>query len=252
VIQAGRIAAILTLLEEHRSCSIADLAERFAVSEETIRRDVRQLEEAGRAYKVHGGVRLPDNQLETPYRLRVNEQAEAKRAIGRRCAAMVEEGMTILIDSGTTSLWLARALSHHRGLTIVTNSLEVAQEVLGRNNNRLLFAGGAVNVDYRAAFGPEAIAFSRGFAPDLAILSIGAIEARRGFLDFEPDEAAYKRALMDRARRVVMLADAAKFEREGSVHVAGFTDVHDLVADVPPPAGIAAALAAAGTRLHLA
>jgi DeoR family transcriptional regulator, glycerol-3-phosphate regulon repressor len=251
VIQSTRLATLLELLEERRSCSIAELAQRFHVSEETIRRDVRQLEASGRAYKVHGGVRLPDNLVEAPYRLRLGENADAKRAIAARGASLVEDGMTVLIDSGTSSFWFARALSQARGLTIVTNSLEVAQEMLGRHDNRLFFAGGAMNVDYRAAFGAEAIAYSRGFAPDLCVLSMGAIEAERGFLDFEPEEAAYKRSLLDRARRVLVLADASKFARKGSVHVAGFGDVHDLVTDQPLATEVDQAAARAGTRVHI-
>ncbi|WP_233503542.1 DeoR/GlpR family DNA-binding transcription regulator [Sphingomonas psychrotolerans] len=251
MIQSTRLATILDLLEERRSCSITELARQFAVSEETIRRDVKQLEASGRVYKVHGGVRLPDNLLEAPYRLRLGENADAKRAIAARAASLVEDGMTVLIDSGTSAFWFARALAQVRGLTIVTNSLEVAQEVLGRNDTRLFLAGGAMNVDYRAGFGAEAIAYSRGFAPDICVLSMGAIEAERGFLDFEPEEAAYKRALLDRPRRVMVLADASKFAREGTVHVAGFEAVDDLVTDRSPPVGIVQAAEGAGTRIHV-
>ncbi|MGE4410283.1 MAG: DeoR/GlpR family DNA-binding transcription regulator [Sphingobium sp.] len=242
---------MMSLLEERQSCSIAELAQRFSVSEETIRRDVRRLETSGRARKVHGGVSLSGGGMEAPFVQRVNDNAAAKRAIAAHCAELVCEGMTLLIDSGTTSLWFTRAISHVHGLTIITNSFEVAREVMGRNDNRLFFAGGDVNIDYRAAFGADAIALSRRFAPDLAILSIGAIEAGRGLLDFEPEEAFYKQAVFDLARRVILLADASKFGREGSVFVAGLDRVHDLVTDRMPPPEIIADLTRAGTDLHV-
>jgi DeoR family glycerol-3-phosphate regulon repressor len=251
VTQSDRIKTLVAMLEERGACAIADLAAHFGVSEETVRRDVRQLEEAGRAFKVHGGVRLPDNQLEAPYRLRMREQSEAKHAIARRAARLVKDGMTVLIDSGTTSFHVARELAPLRRLTIITNNLAVASELLGRNDHRIFLAGGAVNIDYRATFDAEAIAYTRRFVPDIAVLSMGAIEAARGFLDFEPEEANYKRAVLDRARRVVVVADAVKFTRSGSVHVAEFDDVHDIVTDAPPPPEVAAAAARRGTRLDV-
>jgi len=252
VTQSERIASLVALLEARGSCSITMLADHFAVSEETIRRDVRQLEASGRAYKVHGGVKLPDNRLEAPYRLRMQAQADAKQAVARRAARLIEDGMTVLIDSGTTSCWVARALADRRRLTIVTNNLEVAGDMLGRDGIRVFLAGGAVNVDYRATFDAEAIRYSRCFSPDATILSMGAIEAKRGFMDFEPDEAAYKRALLDGARRVIVVADAEKFDRAGTVHVADFAQVHDLVTDLPAPPVIADAATRAGVRLHIA
>ena len=124
--------------------------------------------------------------------------------------------------------------------------------MLGRDGIRVFLAGGAVNVDYRATFDAEAIRYSRGFSPDATILSMGAIEAKRGLMDFEPDEAAYKRALLDGARRAIVVADAEKFDRPGTVHVADFTQIHDLVTDLPAPPVIAEAATRAGVQLHLA
>lgn len=252
MIQADRIAAILSALEKDGSCSIGSLAERFDVSEETIRRDVRQLESNGRVIKVHGGVTLPAMRLEAPYRRRLREQLDAKRTIARLAAGFVKDGATVFIDSGTTSYWVAQELSHLRDLTLVTNSLEVAAEALGRADHRVFLAGGALNVDYRSVFDGDAIAYVRRFVPDIAFLSMGAIEAERGFLDFDPDEATFKRAVMDRARRIVVVADCGKFTRQGTVHVADFAQVHDLVSEAAPPTVIADAAAASGTAIHVA
>ena len=249
--QTERLIQLLDLLKKHGACSIADLAGHFGVSEETIRRDVRHLETDGRALKVHGGVRLPDSQLEGPYRVRMQEQASAKLAISQHTAGLVQDGMTVLLDSGSTSFYVARAILPLRQLTIITNNLAIASEMVGRGDHRVFFAGGAINNDYRATFDATAIAYTRSFVPDVAILSMGAIEAARAFLDFEPDEAAYKRAVLDRARRIVVVADAVKFGRTGSVHVADYSQVHDLVTDGPAPADIADAALRGGTRLHV-
>jgi DeoR family glycerol-3-phosphate regulon repressor len=252
VIQSARLAKLLSLLEERPIWSVAELAVRFDVSDETVRRDVRQLEKLGRAQKTHGGVSVPSNLIEAPYRVRLRESAEAKQRIGRRAAGFVSAGMTLLLDSGTTSFWMARALAGVRNLTIITNSMEIAAEVLGRPGYRLLLAGGVINSDYRAAFGAEPAAFCRRFVPDLTVLSMGAVDAVRGFLDYDADEAAFKRSLVERAQRVMVLADRTKFDKPGFIQVAEYGEVHDLVTDRAPPAATAAAAMAAGTSLYLA
>lgn len=252
VTQSARLAILLGLLEERPYWTVAELAQRFEVSEETIRRDVRQLEQSGQVQKTHGGVGVPSSALEAPYRNRLREQAEAKQRIAQRALQLIEPGMALLLDSGTTSFWLARALAHVRDLTIITNSIEIAHEVMGRPAQRLFVAGGRITPDYRAAFGPEAIDYAARFVPDLTVLSIGAVEADRGFVDFDVDEAMFKRALLKQSRRIVVLADATKFTRRGLVEVAPYQAVRDLVTDQPLPAPIAAAAEAAGMRVHLA
>lgn len=249
--QGARLAAILQLLEEQAFWPVSELAGRFEVSEETIRRDARQLERSGVIQKVHGGLSATNNKIEAPYRIRLRENAEAKQAIAQTAAALVGEGMTLMLDSGTSCHWLARSLAHVRNLTIVTNSVEIAHEVLGNPGQRLLLAGGQINPIHNAAFGPEAKSFCRRFAPDLTILSMGAVDAERGFLDFDADEAAFKQTLLEQARRVVVLADHSKFIKAGFIQVAAFRDVQDLITDQDPPAAAVRAAAQSGTRLHI-
>ena len=250
--QSARLTTMLGLLDERPYWSVAELAARFDVSEETIRRDVRQLEQAGHVQKTHGGVSLPTSLIEAPYRVRVRDGAAAKQRIARAAMALIEPGMTILLGSGSPTFWLARALVAMKDLTIITNSVEIAHEALGRPGQRLHLAGGSVNPDYHAAFGPEPIAYCRRFAPDVTVLSMGAIEGARGFLDFDIDEATFKRSLLDPARRVMVLADGSKFDRNAPFQVAGYGDVDDLVTDTPPPETVTDAARAAGTRVHVA
>lgn len=250
--QAARLHQLLSLLEAKSFWSITELAERFDVSEETVRRDVRQLEKDGKVQKTHGGVSVPSSVIEAPYRIRLREQAEAKQRIAQTAAALVSEGMTLLLDSGTTCLWLARSLAPIRNLTIVTNSVEVAHEVLGHAGQRLILAGGQIDPAYHAAFGAEPIALCRRFAPDLTVMSMGAIDATRGFLDFDANEADFKQALLEHSRRVMVLADQTKFGKSGFIQVAAFDQVHDLITDAPPAAPILAAAQTAGLRVHVA
>lgn len=250
--QGARLAAILQLLEERTFWPVSELADRFEVSEETIRRDARQLERSGVIQKVHGGLSATNNKIEAPYRIRLRENAEAKQRIAQTAAGLVSEGMTLLLDSGTSCHWLARSLASVRNLTILTNSVEIAHEVLGNPGHRLLLAGGQINPIHHAAFGPEAKTFCQRFAPDLTVLSMGAVDGERGFLDFDADEAAFKQSLLAQARRVIVLADHTKFAKSGFIQVASFGDVQDLVTDLPPPRDATEAASQWGTRLHIA
>ena len=247
-----RLAEIVRLLDERAFWTVSELAHRFEVSEETIRRDARQLELSGVVQKVHGGLSATSNKIEAPYRIRLRENAAAKQDIARKAAELVSDGMTLLIDSGTSGHWLARNLANTRNLTIVTNSVEIAHEVLGNPGQRLLLAGGQINPTHNAAFGPEAQSFCQRFAPDLTILSMGAVDAERGLLDFDADEAAFKQSLLPHARRVVVLADHSKFTKSGFIQVAAFRDIQDLVTDREPPASVRQACAETGVRIHIA
>jgi len=242
MIQSNRLHEILELLEANSSCSISDLAQRFEVSEETIRRDVRQLQNTGRVRKVHGGVRLPDNVFEAAYHQRINENAALKRAIGLKAAEMVEDGMTLLIDSGSSAYWVAKVLTKPRNLTIITNAVEVARELTGRNNAKVYFAGGEIYENYCSCFGPETQNFMRQFTPEIAFFSIGALEAKRGLLDYFLPEAELKRAIAPLARKIVVLVDSTKFERHGLIRTLDFKDVHVLITDADPGAELRKAL----------
>jgi DeoR family glycerol-3-phosphate regulon repressor len=230
----GRLIKILEIIELNNAMSVAELALKFVVSEETIRRDIKQLESSGRVVKVHGGVRLSSALLEPPYRKRVSLNAEAKKAIGIKAAELVQDGMTVFIDSGSTSYWLSKVLKQPKKLLIITNSLEVASEVVGRQGWKLVIIGGQVDMDYRAAFGQEAIAHARRFTPDLLFLSIGGIDKNTGLLDFSIEEADFKRSLIDRARHSVLLADVSKFDAAGSIHLADFSSIDTIICDQQP------------------
>ena len=233
--QSARQTEILRLLHIQRLCSVTELSDSFGVSEETIRRDIRQLEELGEAIKVHGGVRLPDNIYETPFLTRMKEQEEAKRLIAATAAGLIPNGASLFIDSGTTSVWTAQTLATRLNLTVVTDSIEAARAMTGQSNTRVYLAGGEINPDYAATFGPTANEYVEQFTTDTAILSIGGIHAQHGLQDFHMGESEIKRIALRRASRVIIVADATKFDRVGLIKTAGFDEIDVLVTDSPPP-----------------
>ncbi len=233
--QSKRHAEIMKLLQMKKSCSVIELASTLDVSDETIRRDIRQLAATGAVEKIHGGVVLPQNTLEPPFLSRMQEQQEEKIRIARLTASLINDGETILLDNGSSSCYVARELITHRNLTVVTNSTEVARELCSRNQNRVFMAGGEIRSDDSAAYGPAAIQFAKQFSTNRAILSMGSITAEEGCLDYDLSEAEFKRAVMSQARSIIVVADHTKFSRSGVVKVCDFDQVDLLITDRMPP-----------------
>lgn len=224
---------------------ITELADALGVSEETVRRELRVLEEAGRVVRSHGAVRLASVDTEGSFATRLQRHAEAKQRIAAAAALCVAEGQTVFIDASTTGHYVARALGDHQRLTVVTNAVGVATELGGRNGNRVMLAGGELDYDYRACFDATALEYLAMFTPSLAILSVESVHHDHGFTDYHVGEAAVCRLMVARSRRVLMAVDASKFDRYGTVAVAGFDAVDILVTDADLDADYAGALAGA-------
>jgi DeoR family glycerol-3-phosphate regulon repressor len=220
-------------LRTGRTESVIGLATELGVSDETIRRELRALEDQGIVIREHGGARLAGEVIEGPLNQRMEENADAKLRIARAAVDFIEDGATIFIDSGTTSCFIARQLVERKSLTVITNSLEVADNLGGKNGNQLFLAGGRMDYDYRAFSDDEARAYVRGFTPHLAILSVGGISVDHGLMDFHPGEAAMSRIAYATSKRVLLGADATKFGRYALMRTADLTDVDILVTDQP-------------------
>lgn len=246
-----RHGAILKLLEGRGSLSVAALSQELGVSTETVRRDIRALVESGAAVRVHGAVGLAGQIGEAPFDRRMRENAPAKRAIARATAERIADGDSLMLDTGTTTSFLARELLGHRRLTVVTNSSDIARTLATVNGNRVFMAGGELRGDSGAALGTLALDFIRPFSVQHAIISAGALDAG-GVMDFDLTEAEFARAVLACGERRVVVTDSSKFGRRGFLRVAGFDRIDELVTEAPPPADMAAALAAAGVRVVLA
>jgi DeoR family transcriptional regulator, glycerol-3-phosphate regulon repressor len=236
--QSQRQLAIMKFLQIRKSCSVIELAEELGVSDETIRRDIRQLSNSGSVEKIHGGVMLPHSSLEPPFLRRMEEMQDEKQRIAKLAASLIKDGETLLIDNGSTSCYLAKELISHRNLTIVTNSTEVARELCSRNDNRVYLAGGEIRADDSAAYGPTAVSFAEQFVTQKAILSIGAISEKLGCMDFELGEAEFKRAVIPQAESIILVADHTKFEKPGVIKVCDFDAVDLLITDRQPSQNI--------------
>ena len=246
-----RMLTIVDHILHHGSASIAELASSLNVSEETIRRDAKILELKGQVLKLHGALALPHLAGEAPFERRLRENFEAKQAISKRAIQFVEDGDSIMIDTGTTTSIFAQELRAKRNLTIVTNSSDIARTLATVNGNTVYMAGGALKGDNGASFGPTAIEFFARFRVKHAFISIGALHAIDGPMDAELAEAKLASMVLSRADSRVILSDSSKFGKTALVKVCEFSEINRLITEAAPNADLAAALAQANVEVDI-
>jgi DeoR family glycerol-3-phosphate regulon repressor len=246
-----RQASIAEIIGREGQMSVDDLALRFGVSAETIRRDLGQLAEDGLVRKVHGGARRPRLHAEGTFQERMTDNATAKRALAEKLADLLEPGDTIFMDTGSTTLYCAEALAGLGGLTIITNSVAIAQ-VLGApgTTNAVFLLGGQFSGANGETHGPLAIAQAGAFQADHAVLTVAAIDAKVGAMDASFDEARVAREMIDRSRQLLVVADSGKFDRMAAHRVCDLDEIDVLVSEQPPGAELSAALQRAGVELR--
>lgn len=246
-----RQAEIARLVGQQGQVSVDALALHFDVSAETIRRDLGQLAERGAVQKVHGGAKQPRLHSEGSFQERMTENAEAKRLIARKLSQLLDPGDTIFIDTGSTTLFCAEALTAIEGLAVITNSVRIAQAIGGSETQGSVYLiGGSFVGDNGETVGPLAIEQIGAFQADHAVLTVAAIDAEVGVMDSSFDEARVARAMMARSRHVVLVADATKFERMAAFRVCDLDEVDILISDQAPGPGLAKALQVAGVELR--
>lgn len=234
------------------SLRVHRLAAELEVSEETVRRNLKRLAEAGHVEKMHGGARLAEEGGEGDFQHRLRIATGAKQRIARHVAAQISDGSSLFLDVGSTTSYIADALRDHSDLLVVTNSVSVAYKLATRGGNRVYMAGGALRAHDGGAFGAEALAFARNFKTDLAVLSTAGITAEGGFMLFDLEEANFSRAIIQGATRPMVAADSAKFGRAAPIALCDPALIDTLVTDAPPPADLAAAAANWGLNIEVA
>jgi DeoR/GlpR family transcriptional regulator of sugar metabolism len=242
---AERQRRIADLLREQGRVEVLELARLLQVSEHTVRRDLLVLQGQGLLQRTHGGaVTLDTQRLGLGARAAV--LADAKAAVGRAAAALVEAGQTVVLDAGSTPLAMARALTV-RPLTVITSSLDVAAIFAGDPQVQIALTGGTWQHDNRALWGPAAIAMLANCRADWAVPGACAIDAQLGVSAPDEADAALKRAMIACARRTLILGDHSKLGNTAPFHVAPWSRVHALLIDEPWAEG-----AAAGVPLRVA
>jgi DeoR family transcriptional regulator, glycerol-3-phosphate regulon repressor len=247
-----RQARIISTLRQHGNLSIAELASLLDVSNETIRRDAVPLQTNGEVLKLHGALALPHNMAEATFERRMRESAPAKLAIARAAAQMVRDGDSLIMDTGTTTTFFARELRQRRNLTVITNSTEIARTLADVPGNKVYLAGGEMEADSGAAYGPTANEFISRFQVRHVFLSIGGFDLDHGPMNAHVHEADLATAALRCANHRVILADSSKFATPAFVKVCSYADIEVIVTERPPAPEFFAKLNGANTKLVIA
>ena len=248
-----RQAELLHEVQRLGSASVEALAERFGVTLQTVRRDVKLLTEAGLVARFHGGVRVPTSTTENiAYRQRQQLNQAAKQRIARAVAQAVPHGCSLIINIGTTTEAIARELLAHRGLRVITNNLNVAAILSDNPQCEVIVAGGVVRTRDRGIVGEVTVDFVRQFKVDIGLIGISGIEPDGSLRDFDYREVKVARAIIEQSRTVWLASDHSKFNRPAMVELARLGELDMLFTDAAPPAPFPALLAEAGVQCVVA
>jgi DeoR family fructose operon transcriptional repressor len=243
---------ILELLTNDGSVTVSELSSRLGVSGVSIRRDLRALQAAGLLKRTHGGAMTGHVAGFEPSEAEKEDQLrEEKIAIAKAAAAMVEEGETVLLDAGSTTLQIARLLKTRRDITVITNALNIAAE-LATGEAEITLIGGSLRTRTLSLVGPAAEAALAALYVDRLFLATNGIDLKRGLTTPNVLEAHTKKTMMKSAREVIVVTDHTKFGLVTVTQFCDIGDIHHLITDVGAPADFVAALEKRGVRVVLA
>ncbi|MET8290154.1 DeoR/GlpR family DNA-binding transcription regulator [Streptomyces sp. NPDC005132] len=251
MMSAERLKKIADAVGETGRLSVAELAELTGASEMTIRRDLEVLADQGVLERYRGGARsLLLRGEEPPFALRAQDGLEVKRRLAVEVAALIADGESVVVDSGTTCLEVARAL-HQRRLTVVPLSLHAANALTGAPQLKLLLPGGEPRVGELALTGPLTEASLAALRFDTAVIGCCGLTVADGLTAYDLADAAIKRAAIASARRVIAVTEAAKLSRTALAFVTPASALHAVVTDRSAPEDETEALAAAGVAVRM-
>ena len=242
---------ILDRLAQRGRVLAGDLAREFRTSEDTIRRDLREMAAAGKCRRVYGGA-LPLSPASGPLAARRTEAPERKAALGRAAAALVRAGQVVFFDAGSTNAAIARALPAGLGVMIATNAPDIASDLVGRPGVELILIGGRVDPRSGAALGARALRDARELRVDLAFLGACAVDAEAGLAAFDDEEAEFKRLIAERAKAVAAAVTIDKLGTAAPFAVAPVSRLTHLIVEADAPESALAALRCAGVLIHRA
>jgi DeoR/GlpR family transcriptional regulator of sugar metabolism len=250
---ARRRGELLKVAKKRGAITVAELAAQFAVSPDTVRRDLDYLAERGLIRRTHGGAVLLDDVTvrDLPVIQRLNALAAEKGRIGRKAATLIVDGETLLVYGGSTTRAFISALGIRRGLTVVTNDLGIPAVLPSDTARAVYVLGGQVLIQSQITIGPVGLPLAGSINVDTAILGVGGI-SKTGLSTTILEEAAMMISMVGAARRVIVLADSTKLNRSVFAHIVTLDQIDILVTDSTPPPDLANTFAESGVEVVLA
>ena len=243
---------ILALARQRGGVAVDELAQRFEVTPQTIRKDLNELCDARMLARTHGGAMLASGVENLAYDARRQMAAAEKAIIGRHAASLIPNNCSMFMNIGTTTEEVARALVNHEGLLVITNNIHVATILLPRPGIEVILAGGMVRKSDGGIVGEATADFITQFKVDHAVIGASALDEDGAMLDFDYREVRVAKAIMQNARSVMLVADAMKFTRTAPVRIGHLSDIDIFVTDNTPPEPVVAYCKDYGVRLEIA
>ncbi len=228
----SRRSHILDLLNQQGQVDVITLSRQLGVSEVTIRNDLTKLEQKNLLIKARGGAMKADR-VATDFSIRdkKKQHLEEKEKIGRAAAKLIEPGETIILDSGTTTLEVAKSLARDMPLTVITNALNIAEQLAEYQNLTVMVPGGVLRKNSLSLVGATAEAVFKSFFCDKIFLAVDGFHLVHGLSTPNVEEAHLNRIMIEMSKEVIVVADSSKFHRRSFAFISPITEVNTLVTD---------------------
>ncbi len=244
-----RQEAILKTLRKIGEVEVDTLAQRWNVTTQTVRRDLSELCDAGLAVRTHGGAKRMITNSVIAYEDRRLKHTLAKSAVADAAAALIPNGASLALNIGTTTEMVAQGLRMHHDLTVVSNNINVVHILRASRLKSLVLIGGEVRLSDGAVIGGDAIKAISNFKVDFAIIGASSLDADGSVLDFDQREVSVARAILENARKRILVADVSKFGVSAPVKICDAKDLDYIILNALPPPDFEASLVAQDTKL---
>lgn len=246
-----RQSDIIERARQEGRVEVDSLAKTFDVSPQTIRKDLNDLCAMSLLQRIHGGAIYPSTVSNIAYLSRRSMASDAKQAIARKAASLINDETSIILNIGTTTEQVAQALKRHNDLMVITNNLNVANILADASGVNLTIAGGTLRKSDGGIVGATAMDMFRQFKVDFAVIGVSAIDEDGALLDFDHREVQVTKTILAQARTRILVADAMKFSRRAPALVATLAELDVFVTDLMPPQNIVDLCAANDVELHV-
>lgn len=251
----GRRRALLAeFIEEHGQATVTELADSFSVSADTVRRDLDWLAKRGAVSRTYGGAVTVTGlaSTDTSFSDRSSAHRDEKHRIASAAAMRIADGETVIVNGGTTTLAVARALGVRRNLTIVTNNLRLPAALPPATVRDVYLIGGSCRLASHVTIGPVTFPGTEGISADVAVIGVGGVAAQAGFTTTNLQEAQMMAEMIVSAQRTIVVADSSKFGRNAFAHIVRLDTVDMLITDRAPDRELHDALSKASVEIVVA
>jgi DeoR family transcriptional regulator of aga operon len=228
-----RRKSILSQINESGQVLVHELSNEFSVSEVTIRNDLEQLEKKNLLIRARGGAIKAERGVGIDYRLSEKDKlnSDEKARIGRRAAQLINEHDTIILDSGTTTIEIAKNLSHLNDLTVISNAINIISQLIQLKNLNLIIPGGYLRKNSLSLVGPLAEKNLQNLYVDKVFIGVDGFDTKHGIYTPNIEEAYFNEIMIKIAKEVIVVCDSSKFQRRSLAYICGIDKIHSVVTD---------------------